>query len=246
VSFLRRLLQGRSGLARKADFKGQYRSMVEALVDAHGTDKAMQIAVGGQFETIGPLQLEVLKQFRLAPDHYLIDVGCGSGRLAKPLSAYLKGRYLGIDIVPSLVDHARRITARDDWRFEAAEGLSIPERDGAADMVCFFSVFTHLLHEQSYVYLREAQRVLKPGGAVAFTFLDFAVPDHWASFESAIADLDVNRQPLNVFMHRGAILAWAQHLGLHVEAIGSAEKRFPRLAGIGQSICCLRKPGPDA
>ena len=38
------------------------------------------------------------------------DVGCGSGRLAKPLSTYLTGRYLGTDLVPTTV-------GRDDAPF---------------------------------------------------------------------------------------------------------------------------------
>ena len=44
------------------------------------------------------------------------------------------------------------------------QGAPIPAPDGEADMVCFFSVLTHLLHEESYVYLQDARRVLKPTG----------------------------------------------------------------------------------
>jgi ubiquinone/menaquinone biosynthesis C-methylase UbiE len=65
----------------------------------------------------------------------------------------------------------------------------IPEKDGEADFVCFFSVLTHLLHEQGFVYLQEAKRVLKPGGKIVFSFLEFAVPDHWAVFEGTVNDI---------------------------------------------------------
>ena len=118
--------------------------------------------MGGQFEAFGAIEVETLKHFGLAADALVVDVGCGSGGLSRPLAGYLKGGYLGIDIVPELVDHARTITRRPDWRFETAAGLAIPEEDGAADLVCFFSVFTHLLQEESYVYLRDAVRVLRP------------------------------------------------------------------------------------
>jgi ubiquinone/menaquinone biosynthesis C-methylase UbiE len=113
----------------------------------------------------------------LQPDGYLFDVGCGPGRLAKPLSAYLNGRYLGIDIVPELVEHARATVDRPDWRFKVADGLTIPEKVGEANQVCFFSVLTHLLHEQSFRYLEEARRVLKPTGRIIFSFLEFGAPD---------------------------------------------------------------------
>ena len=129
----------------------------------------MQQAIGGQFEAFGVFEREILIQYGLRQDDYIIDVGYGSERLAKPLSHYLSGKYLGIDIVPELCDYARQLVGRPEWRFEVAEGLQIPERDDVADMVCFFSVLTHLLHEQSYQYLQEARRVLKPGGKIIFS-----------------------------------------------------------------------------
>jgi cyclopropane fatty-acyl-phospholipid synthase-like methyltransferase len=85
----------------------------------------MKRAVGGEFEAVGALEVETLKYFGLQEDFYLLDIGCGSGRLAKPLSQFLKGKYLGIDIVPELVNYARQIVAHEDFRFEVAKGLSI-------------------------------------------------------------------------------------------------------------------------
>jgi ubiquinone/menaquinone biosynthesis C-methylase UbiE len=116
-------------------------------------DEAMQIAVRGDFDAIGGIELALLRVYGLGSDGYLIDVGCGSGRLAKPLSAYLRGRFSGFDLVSDLVEYARETVRPPDWRFETISHISIPEPDGCADMVCFFSVFTHLLHEHSYRYL---------------------------------------------------------------------------------------------
>ena len=58
------------------------------------------LAIGGQFEACGIIEREILIQYGLRPDDYVVDVGCGSGRLAKPLADYLRGPYLGIDVVP--------------------------------------------------------------------------------------------------------------------------------------------------
>lgn len=242
----------------KLDFHGTYPRLVRSLKLRQGTDRAMQLAVGGEFEAFGVLELEILKHFGLHENDYVIDIGCGSGRLAKPLSAYLKGAYLGIDIVPELVRYAQRIVARPDWRFEVAEGLRIPERDGSADLVCFFSVFTHLLHEQTYVYLEEARRALKPGGRIVFSFLDFTVPSHWRIFEANIADLRINAHPLNMFMSCDAIAVWAERLGMRIVALQPGEQPFiplarpvafesgavmEQLGTIGQSVCVLEKAG---
>ena len=42
-------------------------------------------------------------------------------------------------------------------------------------MILAFSVFTHLLHEESFIYLEDFKRVLKPGGSVVFSFLEVLV-----------------------------------------------------------------------
>ena len=250
----------RPSRVNKLDLRDSYPRLTRSLKWATDIDRAMADAVGGEFEAIGILELETLKYFGLKEDAYVIDVGCGSGRLAKPLSRYLTGRYLGIDIIPELVEYAQRIVARSDWQFEVGQGLSIPEKDGAADVVCFFSVFTHLLHEQSYVYLQEAKRVLKPEGKIVFSFLDFTVPGHWEVFEGNIGDLGVNSKPLNVFISKDAVTIWAEHLGLQVQVIKDGGDSFIPLSkpvvfesglvienagAFGQSVCVLQK-GPDA
>ena len=203
-------------------------------------DDAMHFAVGGEFEMMGAIECDILKHFGLASTGYLIDVGCGSGRLAKPLSAYLNGRYLGIDIVPELVDYARRITARPDWKFKTIDHIGIPEQDGQADMVCFFSVLTHLLHEQGYWYLQEAQRVLKPGGKIVLSFLEFEHPEHWAVFDATLHNAKQSIDcPLNVFIERSTFAVWASHLNLQVEAIIGGGGGISSSGALGQSVCVL-------
>jgi SAM-dependent methyltransferase len=238
----------------KLDFHKTYPKLVRSLKKQHTIDQAMKLAVGGEFEAIGIIERELLIQFGLRKDGYVIDVGCGSGRLAKPLSEYLVGKYLGIDIVPELVGYARHLVQRPDWRFEIAQGLSIPEEDGRADMVCFFSVFTHMLHEQSFVYLQEAKRVLKPGGKIIFSFLEFTNPSNWTVFESNIKSINSDDHPLNMFIGRDAIEAWTSHLNLKIQTIEDGDKPQITLsnpiifengnvvkekAALGQSFCVL-------
>jgi ubiquinone/menaquinone biosynthesis C-methylase UbiE len=200
----------------------------------------MHMAVGGEFETMGAIERDLVKYFGLHSNGYLIDVGCGSGRLAKPLSSYLRGRYLGIDVVPDLVDYARRIADRPDWRFTVVDHISIPEKDSQADMVCFFSVLTHLLHEQGYWYLEEARRVLKPGGKIVFSFLEFTQPTHWAVFDAALHNEKHGIEtPLNIFIERSAITVWAEHLGMQVERFLGGSEAISEAGALGQSVCVL-------
>src|SRR5882762_5702897 len=123
--FLRRKKKPRATLASHPS----YPEFVAALLESLPHDEAMQAAVGGEFEALGLLERALVIQLGLGPNDYLIDVGCGSGRLAKPLSDYLAGPYLGIDVVPELVEYAQTLVSRPDWRFEVADGFRIPEED---------------------------------------------------------------------------------------------------------------------
>lgn len=229
--------------ATPSPLKAAYVSLVDALKAALPYQQAMEDAVGGGFDVIGPIEVGIIRHFGLAKDGYLIDVGCGSGRLAKPLSIDHEGEYLGIDVVPDLLAHARNLVQRPAWRFEAIDHISIPEEDGKADVVCFFSVMTHLTHEQSYWYLEEAKRVLKPGGAAIFSFLEFPDPNHWGIFQAMINNAKARTElPMNVFMGRGFFSVWAQHLGMTLEAVHGGGEAVTPAGPLGQALCVMRKP----
>jgi SAM-dependent methyltransferase len=240
-----------------SDLDHGYLAYVKQLVGAsHGTDVAMRLAIGGEFEAIGLMQRDLLVAKGLRPDGFVIDVGCGSGRLALPLSSYLSGRYLGTDVVPDLLEYARELVGRPDWRFELADGLKIPARNSTADIVCFFSVFTHLRHEESYRYLEEAKRVLRRDGRIVFSFLEFALLSHWLVFEKDVQEAGFDH-PLNQFISRDGIQAWADHLGLEVLEILDGDIpniplsqpilehgfRYEEFGPLGQSVAVLAFPG---
>lgn len=76
----------------------------------------------------------------------VLDVGCGTGRLAE-----LCESYVGVDINPNAVEYARR-EGREAYTINGPEDL--PE--GSFDYTTFFSVFTHIAHEDRMAYLRAA------------------------------------------------------------------------------------------
>ena len=41
----------------------------------------------------------------------------------------------------------------------------------SVDMICAFSVINHMEHEDAYLYLKEALRVVRPGGRFVFSCL---------------------------------------------------------------------------
>lgn len=244
----------------KLDSVSSYRHWVRAIRFRNffrGRHRAMEQAVGGSFDAFGVLMKALLIHYGLTPMDYLIDVGCGSGRLAKPLSEYLTdGAYLGFDVVPDLVEHARASVPAKNFEFQVSTGYRIPEKDGKVNWVVFFSVFTHLLHEHSYRYLEEAKRVLRPGGTILFSYLDFRIPSHWAVFDSNLRDLENTRSHLNMFMGRDLIASFTEHLGLELiddqdgskphfpipEKVVTAHGVMDKMGCLGQSVCVLRKP----
>lgn len=134
--------------------------------------RAFEASVGGDFEKFGKAERDILFSQGLADDGHVVDVGCGAGRLAAQLKGHPRLRYLGIDVVPELLDFARQQAGRPDWRFELVSRSAIPCEDKAATACVAFSLFTHLPDAACLDYLREMRRVLAPGGVAIFSFLD--------------------------------------------------------------------------
>lgn len=243
----------------KFHFIDDYRALVRDLTSRYPLAEAMSRAVGGSYAALGEVEKQMLIGYGLEASHALVDVGCGSGRLAKALVPHLTtGRYLGTDVVRELLDYASE-GCPPSWQFALVEDIRIPYPDNCADFACFFSVFTHLLHEESYCYLLEAQRVVKPGGRIVFSFLEYAY--NWEIFKSTYDVILANRSNvhLNTFIGRDAIEAWTKHLGMTIVDVRAATDRFVPLsrpvvydsgeraegmAALGQSVCVVTNDKP--
>jgi SAM-dependent methyltransferase len=125
----------------------------------------------------------------LMPHHRVLDVGCGIGKQAVPLTGYLspEGSYEGFDIVKEGVQWCQQeITSRfPNFTFKHVDlfnkhynpqGREVPFQwkfpysDAEFDFVCVISVFTHMLPEAVANYISEIGRVLKPGGKSFISF----------------------------------------------------------------------------
>jgi ubiquinone/menaquinone biosynthesis C-methylase UbiE len=197
---------------RQPHFVSDYTAYVRDLMQKHSLDDAMSYAVGGSYDLTGSLLVEVLERCGLRDGMSVIDLGCGSGRLAKHLGLNFQDlSYLGIDIVQELLDYAAT-QSPENYRFVLNHSLTLPADDGSADMVAIFSVVTHLLHQESFVYLREAKRVLRPGGRIVFSFLES--DRNWPIFQGMVdrAAAGFKDDQLNMFTERPQIEAWAHRL----------------------------------
>jgi SAM-dependent methyltransferase len=224
---------------RRPHFVRDYRLLADDLTLVFGRDKAMAMGVGsGDHAEMGRIEAGILKRLGLKAGQRVVDVGCGSGRLAHALAG--DGiDYHGTDVVGAFIAHARA-NAPKHFRFTLCDGLKIPEDDASADFVTFFSVLTHLHQHESFIYLEDAARALKPGGRIVMSFLEISNPAQWPAFENIVANTKAGRhQHLDQFFEVAVIETWASRLGLTVEEIQHGGRPD---AAFGQSIAVLRKP----
>jgi SAM-dependent methyltransferase len=199
--------------------------------------EAYEAAVGGAFAEAGRIQIEVLEAEGFRDQGMIVDIGCGAGRLASRLSALPGVSYLGLDVVPELIENARRLANRPDWRFEIVHRTHIPAADASADFCVFFSVFTHLPEPICLDYLAEARRVLKPGGKAVFSFLDPGLERHAHPLRRNLLRLIATRTlyARNVATPPERLGEWAKQLSFDVSAILS-----PHV--LGQSVAAFTRP----
>ena len=123
----------------------------------------------------------------------VLDVGCGTGRLAAALAVEARARVWGIDQSIDMVAVAREtVPAGVGVRQAVAERL--PFRDGWFDRVTM-SLVIHLVERPQA--LAEARRVVGPDGRIAIATFH---PDHFASYWldpyfPSIREIDEDRFP---------------------------------------------------
>lgn len=153
-------------------------NLYEQLYQVHSLASSDSDAVGrGSWDTIGLLELALLQRAGLRPSHTLVDFGCGTGRLAvHAIPALSQGHYIGIDVsqemlkrLDSRVNAMAPHTCRVSLMHQPHD--SFPIADRTVDMVCAFSVFTHMEHEDSFRYLQDARRIVRAGGRFVFSCL---------------------------------------------------------------------------
>ena len=123
---------------------------------------------------------------QVAPGSELLDLGCGSGELARHLAG---AGYLvtGCDIAREMLRRAQAADAAGGvrWIRLDARWRTLPFGTGTLDAVIASSVLEYV--GDPAAVLRECARVLRPGGTLLCTVPDVTHPVRWMEWPLALA-----------------------------------------------------------
>lgn len=131
---------------------------------------------------------ELIRQARIQPGYKVLDVGCGTATLTLMLKrAQPAAEVHGLDVDAKVLEIARRKAHRAGVGIALDSGTAtrLPYADGCFDRVFASLMLHHLKREDKRLALREALRVLKPGGELHV--VDFGAPDGRAAFLISLA-----------------------------------------------------------
>ena len=147
-------------------------------------DGTHRTLVGGYWEEIGDLYMDIISEHEITPDKRVLDIGCGCLRLGVRLVDYLdQQNYYGTDISTSLLDAGYNIELgklglKDKLprkQLVTEEDFSFKQFDQPFDCAIDSSVFTHLPAEKLAQCLEHLAPKMKTGGKLFATF--FICPD---------------------------------------------------------------------
>lgn len=220
----------------------------EALYESHAVAHPDETVVGELI--FGPIELEILVAQGLAPTNTLVDLGCGVGRLACEVAKWMHGgAYIGTDVSDSMLRRAEsRLAALEGipdcavrWIKQRGTSFDLPDR--SVDMIAAFSVFTHIEHEDTYNFLRDGLRVIRPGGRFVFSCLPMDLATARSVFESSarLEHSDRWAQVRNVTTSVDLMDAISRMAGWEQERWIPARADY-----FGQTVCVLQAPPAGA
>jgi SAM-dependent methyltransferase len=138
---------------------------------------------------MGLLNDWIIERVAPTPGDVVLDVGAGPGDLGHRMADLVgsQGRVISTDLALEMVDVAQRLGAARglgnvDYRQLDAEAMDL--EDDSVDAVVCRSVF--MLVGDPAAALREARRVLRPGGSLAFTVFTTPNNNPWAAVPAAV------------------------------------------------------------
>lgn len=140
----------------------------------------------GKDPTFTQMRDAYLAHLSLPSTVHILELGCGTGVVLRALAQRIdfSGCLVGVDQSPALIAAARRLSAEEGVdqyiEFQVSDVHHLPLADSSFDAVIAHTLLSHVAEPP--LVLKEAARVVRPGGTVAifdgdFASLAFAHPD---------------------------------------------------------------------
>jgi SAM-dependent methyltransferase len=208
----------------------QHTEQNAAVLDQFGKQAAAYAALIRRNPDPGLAQL--LETARPAAQARVLDVGCGTGRIAVALAGVV-GHVTGVDLTPAMLDQARATQAEAgvanvDWR--QADVTALPFADDAFDLVTCRAMLHHTASPAEV--LGQMARVCRDDGWITAEDL---TPS--AGKAAAFDAVEVLRDPSHVHaMPQPELRALGAALGLREAAVHVREVRLPLEAVLATSF----------
>ena len=110
-----------------------------------------------------------LRPFNRNIGNLVLDFGCGWGRITQLLSLFFKPNHIvGCDVQDQAIAEVKKNGVQAAF-LKVEPWPPIAFRDESVDFIFSYSVFSHLSEDNSYSWIREFHRILRPGGMAFLT-----------------------------------------------------------------------------
>lgn len=204
-------------------------------------DTGLQL-VGLPFGGEAAVREKVLGLLPLKSGNKVLEVGCGTGTVTLTLAGRVgqAGEAAGIDPSPEMLARALKKLSQNPLPqvvFLPGAGAPLPFSDAHFDALVFFLVLHEMAHDDRIDSLKEAVRVLKPGGHLLVG--ELARPESAAGRLLLRLMLLVEEEEATDFLRRGLT-------EVMTEGAGGAlieEKRTMLAMGLGQGVLYRKQKG---
>ena len=150
-------------------FRGGYQPAAAVPPDTlrlrvSGSDDYVSFDDGGRLICNDLLDTMAAFEIGLAPDHHVLDFGCGCGRVLRHFAPQFSAiQFEGTDIDSEAIAWCQTNFRRSILFHHNAEMPPLPLEDARFNLIYSVSVFTHLPEDMQSAWLKELARVARPG-----------------------------------------------------------------------------------